>query len=90
MIEAREEKENMKQEVISGIAAALIDAGMIDTEKFTNKVEIAGKVSMIVDKQLEEYALIKTEDLIDIVTEAVQRGTETTKNGIRMLSECLM
>lgn len=90
MIEAREEKENMKQEVISGIAAALIDAGMIDTEKFANKVEIAGKVSMIVDEQLEEYALIKTEDLIDIATEAVQRGTETTKNGIRMLSECLM
>lgn len=90
MIEAREEKENMKQEVVSGIAAALIDAGMIDTEKFANKVEIAGKVSMIVDKQLEEYALIKTEDLIDIATEAVRRGTETTKNGIRMLSECLM
>lgn len=78
-----------KQDIILDIAEALIDAGVIDTKKFNNKVEIAGKVSMIVDKQLEEYALIKTEDLIDIATEAVRRGTETTKNGIRMLSECL-
>lgn len=79
-----------KRDIILDIAEALIDAGVIDTEKFENKVEIAGKVSMIVDKQLEEYALIKTEDLIDIAIEAVRRGTETTKNGIRMLSECLM
>ena len=77
MIEAREEKENMKQEVISGIAAALIDAGMIDTEKFANKVEIAGKVSMIVDKQLEEYALIKTEDLIDAAADETRSAKYT-------------
>lgn len=89
MIEAREEKENMKQEVISGIAAVLIDAGMIDTEKFTNKVEIAGKVSMIVDKQLEEYALIKTEDLIDAAVEAAKSARHTVTVVSDMLTKSL-
>lgn len=89
MIEAREEKENMKQEVISGIAAALIDAGMIDTEKITNKVEIAGKVSMIVDKQLEEYALIKTEDLIDAAVEAARSARHTVTVVSDMLTKSL-
>ena len=89
MIEAREEKENMKQEVISGIAAALIDAGMIDTEKFANKVEIAGKVSAIVDKQLGEYTLIKINDAADIVERNTKISNLAAENAMQMTIESL-
>ena len=78
-----------KQDIILDIAEALIDAGVIDTKKFKNKVEIVGKMSAIVDKHLDEYVLIKTEILSDAAVKAARSARHTVTAVSDMLTKSL-